>query len=60
MATMIIPLVMAIAGALAYALSANPKVAELGAGCCLPQVCLHWRLHLQGRCSRYEQGNHCN
>jgi len=30
MATMIIPLVMAIAGALAYALSANPKVAELG------------------------------
>jgi Na+/phosphate symporter len=28
--TLIVPLVMAIAGALAYALSANPKVAELG------------------------------
>jgi hypothetical protein len=30
MFTAIIPLVMAILGALAYALSANPKVAELG------------------------------
>jgi hypothetical protein len=30
MITVIIPLVMAILGALAYALSANPKVQELG------------------------------
>jgi Na+/phosphate symporter len=30
MMTMLIPIAFAIAGALAYALSANPKVAELG------------------------------
>ena len=30
MATMIVPVVFAILGALAYALSANPKIQELG------------------------------